>query len=219
MEVGSHHDNLDKNVKISGYYLVLTALHVYMYNWLEIIFPARFLTRLAYLTMLSFFCNLLYYTWMLLVNLNIKQLHNRNLEVKLFRFNFSLSFVVFILYWGVIIANPSLLYKQGHRIPLILDLFLHGANFVLNLAEHFYVSPKYDNDKINFKPILVFLAFYSILLQILFHGYNLSVYPLVESLGLVGYGLIVLIGFCLMVFGDLVYSNFSRKKKTQPKQE
>ena len=75
----------------------------------------------------------------------------------------------------MIFSDPSLLISNTDRkmLPLILDLFLHGANFILNFIEHVFVFPKSDSRAMGIVFYFVFSIFYACFMKFLYHCANL----------------------------------------------
>ncbi len=123
-----------------------------------------------------------------------------------------MSFLVFLYYWGLILTNPSMLSSSPTPLPLLLDLFLHGANYVINLAEHVYVCPKDDCGDIGYLTYILFALFYSSLLQGLYVFFGIKIYPFVEDLNLIGFIIFNFIAFGIALIGDLTYYRLMKLK-------
>ena len=206
-------DQLNLTIK-TFYYLLLTVLHIYMYSYLRATFPEMtFYGRLLFLTNISFYLNGFYYMSKFLSYVPILNAVFTNFDEKsrrkIFRFGFSLSFVVSFLYWGMRLADPKMLLASGVVIPIDLDLFLHGANFGLNFLEHIVITPEHNYDS-SLKDFIIFSIFYSILLKVALLGFGITTYPFVaENSGFV-YLAVVCIGVLLMLSGDLIFRGISK---------
>ena len=107
------------------------------------IIDPRLLIHFSFLTHMSFYFNFIYYTLRLLT---VQGIVNRILDKKFwrnyFQFTFSISFIVFLLFWGLFLRDPKLLDSGNEGISNpYCNFFLHGCNFILNLIEHLYMKP------------------------------------------------------------------------------
>ncbi len=203
------------------YYCVIILAHLYMHFWLKDIFPeTSFFRRLCYLTNMSFFLNLIYYSYVLIMHVPYgnRFKHFKFLQAY-FKFCYAISFVVFILYWGMVISDPSLLISRPDKkmLPLALDLFLHGANFILNFVEHVFVFPKSDSKAIGVLSYLLFSFCYAFFMKFLYHSHGIEVYPFVSKLGILEFSLLIGIATFLVFLGDLTYRFFLKKEKSSDK--
>ena len=199
------------------YYFIIICLHLYMNNWLKEVFPGvPFLRRLCFLTNISFYSNLIYYLYVLIMHVPYgHKFKNFKFLSAYFKVCYGLSFVVFIMYWGLVIADPSLLIRDPKVtvLPLILDLFLHGANFILNFFEHVYVFPKSDNKAIGIVFYGLFSLCYSLLLQIIYRTHGIVVYPFVSKFSIIEFSLFVGLSTFLIYIGDCTYRFLLKKEK------
>jgi hypothetical protein len=191
------------------YYLALVILHYAIHYWSHTVFPIPFMRRICFLTNISLLLNTIYYTSMLLVHLNIIKFRS-DLEKGLFKFAYCISFVVFSLYWAMVVFHPELLYKGSFRLPIVLDLLLHGTNYILNVVEAKFISPR-ENYNIKLVCYLIFCILYGILLKFVLHFLEWSTYPFVETSSLFEYLVILLISLGLVLFADFTYSFISHK--------
>ena len=200
------------------YYFIIVCLHLYMHNWMGEIFPeVTFFRRLCFLTNISFYSNLIYFLYVLIMHVPYgHKFKNHHFLSAYFKFCYGLSFVVFIMYWGMIIADPSLLVRDPSIkiLPLFLDLFLHGANFIFNFIEHVYVFPKSDNKAIGIVFYILFSFSYSIFLQIIYRSHGIIVYPFVNKFSVVEFSLFVGIATFMIYLGDITYRFLLQKEKT-----
>ena len=206
-------DNFNSIFK-TFFYLSVTLLHLYMDVTVYKTFPKmNFLYRLLFLTFISFYVNWFYYLTKFLRGIPIlnaiPRLFDEKYLKRLFRLAFSLSFVVFILYWGMILLDPKLLFRSGMEIPIHLDLFLHGGNFILNLMEHSLINPD-DSYEPSYRSFIVFLVFYFCLLKVCYAFFGILTYPFVDSKNIFFYIAIFCCGKILMFSGDLVFKGIVR---------
>jgi hypothetical protein len=212
--------NLGKELKKGRiraiYYMFICGLHFGMYYYSSITLPLPFYRKVLYLTNMSFYLNMIYYTWMLLTDHGIfhnSKYFNKNTEAAYFKFSYCLSFVVFLMYWGMVFANPDLFGPGRLKIPYFLDLFLHGANYVLNLVEILVVNHKENSRKVGWQTYLAFTIFYGILLQTVYAVTEIAVYPFVKNLTLVNFFVLNSISFTLVMIGDLSYKGIHILKR------
>jgi hypothetical protein len=207
-------DNLASKLK-AFYYLVLTALHFYMNIKQITTYPTMTLFyKFIFLTGISYYLNWFYYTIKFLkgtpiLNALPKMVEEKSLK-KLFRFNFSLSFVVFFLYWCMRLADPKLLFSDPRVvIPVDLDVFLHGGNFGLNFVEHLVIQPE-SNYENSYKSFFMFLVFYSCMLKIAHVWFGVYSYAFVIEKGMLVYIVVIFCGMLFMLLGDFVFKVITR---------
>lgn len=196
------------------YYLVITLFHLFISVAQRREIPnVSFINRLLFLTNISFNINWFYYLTRFLkgtpVFNSVSNLIEENSLKRLFRFSFSLSFVILILYWGMKLADPKLLFKSGKVIPLYLDLILHGGNFVLNFVEHSFLQSR-NNYENSYKSFFVFMIFYACLLKISYQVFGIITYPFVYEQNILFFGLVVLCGMVMMLLGDLMFKGIEK---------
>ena len=196
------------------YYTLAVLAHLFFINWLELVFPMPVLKRLVYLTTQSLYLNTFYYTSMLLVSLRLISF-NRTFEIGFFKFCYVISFVVFIQYWGLVFLSPQLLIRKDIVIPFMLDLFLHGANFMLNLIESKIINPR-ENYSFHFIFYALFCISYGLLLKALFNILDWAVYPFVAASHL-EYVIILTMALGLVLLGDLSYKRLTHHHKREIK--
>lgn len=196
----------------SYYYLMVSILHLYMMYWIRSVIKSPWFIHLSFLTILSFNLNLFYFiTSTILSNLRKTHILYSNKFNGLFKFNFSLSLVVCLMYWGMVVSSPELLFKSNFRVPLVLDIFLHGGTFFVNLLEILLISPRKDNKNVGLLSYSIFAVFYGSYLNFLYHYHNVVIYPFVK-LGLYGQLGINLCCIAMIWFGDLVYKRLTIKE-------
>jgi hypothetical protein len=206
-----------KNYRIV-YYLLVVLSHFYMHIWFANVFPTlSFLLKLCFLTKISFYSNLIYYSYVLVMQLNPSENRFTNFKFlqALFKFCFTISFVVLCMYWGMIFVDPSLLMDNPNMpvFPIVLDIFLHGLNFALNLVEHLYMFPKSDSKEVGLKFYLIFSLFYGGFIRFINHFYGIETYAFVSKLGIIEFAAIIGIATFLVYFGDFIYRFFLKVEK------
>lgn len=191
-------------------YLLITLLNTIEYIWISSIFPGSIISRLVFLTMISLFINWFYYLIRFLYHFDIKLIHEIK-ERRIFKFGFSLSFLVVIMYWGMIIADPATLLKAENKIPIILDLLLHGCNFILNLVEHLIIDRKVnDRDKfIGWKFYFIFAVLYTIEIKVVSYFFNYHAYPIVQHMNFPLMIFMNIVAMLIMLSGEFIYNKIS----------
>jgi hypothetical protein len=186
------------------YYFALTALHFIIHFWSHNLYDIPILRRLLYLTNISLYLNTVYYASMLLVHTKLINFH-RHFELSYFKFCYVISFVVFTLYWAMMLLDPKLLIKDKTlQSPVVLDLLLHGANFILNLVEIKFINPR-ENYDINYFFYVGFCIVYGAILKIALNVFEWAVYPFVHSASHVEYVVILSCALGLVLVGDVSY--------------
>jgi hypothetical protein len=204
---------LSKRNKRITYYLILVLIHVYIEYWSRSIFShVSFFKHLCYLTNISFFLNLFYYFYVLIMHVPYgnKIKHLPFLQAY-FRICYSISFLVFVLYWGFILINPQMLIRDRSNFPLALDFFLHGMNFILNFIEHVYVFPKSDSESVGVFSYLLITSGYAIFIKSIYHFLGTEVYPLVSKTTIIEFSIIVVIATLILFIGDFFYKSLLKK--------
>jgi hypothetical protein len=218
----SFHAGLSKRNTRIFYYCILVITHLYMEFWSRSIFHTHFsyFKHLCFLTNISFYLNLIYYSYVLIMHVPYgNKFKNFKFLSAYFKFCYSISFVVFVLYWGFVITDPSLLLPdhKDRLAPFILDFFLHGMNFILNFIEHVYVFPKSDSKSVGYSFYIVFMICYGAFLQIIYHSQGVIVYPFVSKLSIIEFSVIVAIAIFLVSVGDATYRLLIKGEKHKEK--
>ena len=209
------------NQKIKTYYFLLTLLHIYMFNYSRKTFPnMTFYGMARFLTHISFYVNGFYFitkflTHIPILNALFTPIHEK-CGKKIFRFGFSLSFVVASMYWGMRLADPKLLLPSGLVIPIDLDIFLHGGNFILNFLEHIFIQPEHNYQNSN-KIFLMFLIIYSIFLKVAYHAFGIFSYPFVKEKSPFVYLIVVVFGMLFLMSGDLIFRGICKLNEGRSK--
>jgi len=115
------------------------------------------------------------------------------------------------MYWGMIIADPQTLLKAENRIPIVLDLLLHGCNFFLNLLEHLIINRKVnDSDKlIGWKFFFIFSVVYTVEIKFVSYYFNFHAYPIVQFMNFPLMIFLNVVAMLIMLIGEFIYNNIS----------
>lgn len=206
------------NMHKPAYYLAVVSLHLYMLKWHDDLYPEPYYQKICYLTLMSFFINLGYYTWMLVSSLNIIKKNFDTIESCYFKLAFCLSFVVFSLFWAMIMFDRNMVIDPDNQTPTFLNVFTHGGNFVLNIFEHIYVKPRGDATRINIFFFIGFLVVYSSSLKIIASFTEFCAYPFVKTAPIFHYFVVNVIGFSLICMGDKAFRLLIKKEFLELKQ-
>jgi len=154
----------------------------------------------------SFNFNLVYFLWMLLVQLKVvNPIHW--LEDTAYKFLFCLSFLIFSYYTFFTFTSFDI--KYGIKVfPLCLSLFLRAGGFFVLLYENLIVKPKADFREINVLYIhLAFLILYSILVYVgiwTYDNFNITSFNFLDySLEINKQYPFLYLGYFYIVFGVL----------------
>ena len=127
-------------------------------------------------------------------------------ESEIFRFNFCLSFLVFVLYWGMYFTNRDGVLARNRVVPPVLDFLLHGGNFFANLFTHIKLMEKNEvNLNISWKFFISFSFLYTSFYKIIYFIFDFPVYPLVSKMNLKIFILLSFIGSCLLILGEYLF--------------
>ena len=190
------------------FYLSIVTFHFCMYVWLKVSIPnIPLLQHLSYLTIICFFLNLIYYSWVLVLNSRYQSYFENYSGLNyFFRLIYSLSLVVMIMYWGMALFNPDAIYNARKSLmPIALDLFLHGGNYFLNLFHYIFVYNKTNVRKFsNFLTIIIFLVTYSIWIRVLYLTVDIIVYPFAAK-SLITFLTVITFGSFFALFADFTF--------------
>jgi hypothetical protein len=116
------------------YFVLVILLYIYIMVRLKAYFTFSILKRFCFITYLNFYINFAYYFYALLLQTSLRNnLLNLNLLRGVFKFCYSCSFTVAVLYWSALAINPNLTPKKERGLPFDLEFFIHGGVFLLNL--------------------------------------------------------------------------------------
>ena len=121
-----------------------------------------------------------------------------------FNFCFSIAFLCFVMYWGLILFNPSTLYKKGITIPFLLNFSLHGGVFFISLFEQLLINKRRNPTYIKWYVNFIYTLLYTILLKSLYIFWEIKVYPFAYKSNLLLIG-VNLAGFVVSMVGHYLY--------------
>lgn len=160
------------------YYLGVVFAHFYIQQWHRQEFPIPFFIHISYMTQMSFYMDFIYYIYVLILQIPLgDKLKNENFLRFYFKFIYSVSFLVFVFYWTMVGFARDLVLHPGVVIPIVIDYFTHGGNFLFNFLEHAFVYPKEDHKKVNFIFFFFYILAYSFFLKFHAHYNGVVIYP------------------------------------------
>ena len=198
------------------FHIIILIFLISICIWDRIINIPKFPFNFFYVTQIDLYINIIYYILIIIVDFN--NLNPKLHYQKFFNFNFSLSFLVTIMFWGMLIIDKRTLYKRGIHIPFSLIFCLHGGVFIINICEQLFFcqrrNPKYCSIKLYFIITLI----YTFTIKLLYDLFEIKTYPFAfKSIKLmIG---INFIGFMTCVIGHYIYKFLSKQKKSLNEKE
>lgn len=198
------------------FHIIILIFLISICIWDRIINIPKFPFNFFYVTQIDLYINIIYYILIIIVDFN--NLNPKLHYQKFFNFNFSLSFLVTIMFWGMLIIDKRTLYKRGIHIPFSLTFCLHGGVFIINICEQLFFcqrrNPKYCSIKLYFIITLI----YTFTIKLLYDLFEIKTYPFAfKSIKLmIG---INFIGFITCVIGHYIYKFLSKQKKSLNEKE
>lgn len=198
------------------FHIIILIFLISICIWDRIINIPKFPFNFFYVTQIDLYINIIYYILIIIVDFN--NLNPKLHYQKFFNFNFSLSFLVTIMFWGMLFIDKRTLYKRGIHIPFSLTFCLHGGVFIINICEQLFFcqrrNPKYCSIKLYFIITLI----YTFTIKLLYDLFEIKTYPFAfKSIKLmIG---INFIGFITCVIGHYIYKFLSKQKKSLNEKE
>lgn len=184
--------------------------------WDRIVNIPKFPFNFFYVTQLNLYINIIYY--LLIIKTDLNNLNPILHYQRLFNFIFSLSFLVTIMFWGMIFIDKGTLYKKGLHIPFILNFSLHGGVFIINACEQLFIckrkNPKYCSVNLYFIITLI----YTVSIKLIQELFNIKTYPFaLKSVKIMIF--VNFTGFLTCVLGHYIYIFLSKSKKSNNEEE
>ncbi len=198
------------------FHIIILIFLVSICIWDRIVNIPKFPFNFFYVTQLDLYINIIYY--ILIIKIDLSNLNPILHYQKLFNFNFSLSFLVTIMFWLMLFIDKRTLYKSGIHIPFTLTFCLHGGVFIVNICEQLLIcqrkNPKYCSIKLYFIITLI----YTITIKLIYDLFEIKTYPFAfKSIKLMI--CVNFIGFITCVIGHYIYLFLSKKKKSSNEEE
>ena len=201
-------------------HIMILIILLFICGWDRVINIPRFPKNFLFLTQICLYTNIIYYIINLYHNLKKQNALDINSNLLFFlNFNFSISFVVFIMYWSMIILDKTTLYKKETKVkvPTFLNMLLHGGIFTANLFEIFFMNKR---KKFSYIKIVFYFFFTIIYIGILYISkilFNIKVYPFIYG-NVLKFLIIIFASFITCLVGHYIYI-FLTKKKIENKNE
>lgn len=178
---------------------------IYILTWVLHIWGIQ-IKFFLFMTLISYHLNTFYFFFSTMNNYlpnGIKVSYGKLNTV--FRFNFTLATVVTIMYWGIQLADPTMMGDADY--PLYVDLYLHGGNLLVLIIDRTIIDRDHRFEhRVTTFVLLVFSLFYFITIILCYHLTGVAVYPLIAKLNLKGLSILYVAGFLLFQCGNIVYS-------------
>ena len=201
-------------------HIMILIILLFICGWDRVVNIPRFPKNFLFLTQICLYTNIIYYIINLYHNLKKQTALDINSNLLFFlNFNFSISFVVFIMYWSMIILDKTTLYKKETKVkvPTFLNMLLHGGIFTANLFEIFFMNKR---KKFPYIKIVFYFFFTIIYIGILYISkilFNIKVYPFIYGNAL-KFLIIIFASFISCLVGHYIYI-FLTKQKIENKNE
>ena len=195
-------------------HIIILIVLLFICGWDRVVNIPKFPKNFLFLTQICLYTNISYYIINLYHNLKKENAIDINSKLLFFlNFNFSISFVVFIMYWSMIILDKTTLYKKETKVkvPTFLNMLLHGGIFAANLFEIFFMNKR---KKFSYIKIVFYFFFTIIYIGILYISkilFNIKVYPFIYGNAL-KFLLIIGSSFITCLIGHYIYIFFTQQK-------
>ena len=195
-------------------HIIILIILLFICGWDRVVNIPRFPKNFLFLTQMCLYTNIIYYIINLYHNLKKQNSIDINFNLLFFlNFNFSISFVVFIMYWSMIFLDKTTLYKKETKVqvPTILNMLLHGGIFIANLFEIFFMN---KIKKFSYIKIVFYFFFTIIYIGILYISkilFNIKVYPFIYGNAL-KFLLITFASFIMCLIGHYIYIFLTKQK-------
>ena len=195
-------------------HLIILIILLFICIWDRIVNIPKFPKNFLFLTQICLYTNIIYYLINFYYNLKKQNAIEKNNKLLLFfNFNFTVSFVVFIMYWSMLFLDKATLYRNDSKlkVPTALNMLLHGGVFTTNLFEIFFMKKrkKFPYTKI------IFYVFFTIIyvgaLYIVKLLFNIKVYPFIYG-NVLKFILIIASSFIICLIGHYLYILFTKQK-------
>ena len=107
-----------KNNKIISH-IILESILLGICIWDRIVNIPKYPYNFFYMTQIDLYLHMAYFA--MIIFEDIKYGNSFLSYQQFFNFCFSIAFLCFVMYWGLILFNPSTLYKKGITIPFLLN--------------------------------------------------------------------------------------------------
>jgi hypothetical protein len=109
----------------------------------------------------------------------------------------SISFATSVIYWVMHMKDPNSIPKHSDDIPLVLNLFLNGGVYFVNLSEQIIFNPRKTNNIVSKKFVVAFMIAYTLILMGTFIWTKYPINPFVEE---------PILEFCVTILNATIFS-------------
>ena len=186
-----------------GYYIISSIILILICIWDRIVNIPKFPYCFLYNTQIDLYANMLYYI--------LSSLNNDKSYDRLFNFCFTNSFLAFIMYWSLVLINPSTLYKKGISVPLLLVFMLHGGIFIICLCEQLFINRRTKPKYLNWISYVIYDVIYGIMLKVGYVKWKIKVYPFAYKSDWILVG-VMMTAFVVVMIGQFIYIRLTINK-------
>ena len=164
-------DSMSQRKELIGHIIISLFLYVICF-WDRIENIPKFPKNFLYLTQIDLYLNMIYYSFCLYDNIFYKEETKKKYNL-FFNFCFTLSFVVFIMYWILIFYRNT---SSKNNPSALLIFLLHGGLFFFNFIEQYYLNPRQNPKLIQIWYYIIFNISYLGLLIIINKFFEIRLY-------------------------------------------
>ena len=194
---------------------IYSIILLFICGWDRIINIPTFPKNFLFLTQICLYSNMIYYLFGLYKNIRQQVTISKSSKfLLLFNFNFTISFVVFIMYWSMLFLDKATLYKKETKIkvPTFLNILLHGGIFTGNIFNIIFINTKKKYTYIRIKFYLFFTIFYISALYISKIIFGIKIYPFIYG-NAFKFLLISITSFIICLIGHFIYVFITKQKE------
>ena len=196
--------------KLTIYILIISYL-IFTCVWDRINNIPKFPFNFFYVTQWCLYLNMIYFTYVLYRELRFGD-SNKSAQ-KLYNYIFSISFLVGLMFWVLFLIQPRTLYKKGVKVPLPLNVSLHGGVSLCNFIELFNNKRK-NPVYVKWYVYVISFLIYTVLLKVLYYFWKIIVYPFAHKNNLLLLGVNTTSLFVAML-GHLIYVWATTERKEE----
>ena len=194
---------------------ITSIILLFICGWDRIINIPKFPKNFMFLTQICLYSNMIYYLFGLYKNMRQKvTISTSSKLLLLFNFNFTVSFVVFIMYWSMLFLDKATLYKKETKIkvPTLLNFLLHGGIFTTNIFSIIFMKAKMKYIYIKIIFYLFFIIFYESALYMSKIIFGIKIYPFIYG-NAFKFLLISFTSFIICSIGHFIYVFITKQKE------
>jgi hypothetical protein len=160
-----------------------------------------FITNAIILSFFSYYINIFYYYIAFISDLQFTKSLSKESLNQLLNFCFNISFTASLIYWSMYSMDN---WNNLEKYPPVLNFFLHGGIFILNVLELLYFNPRKSKTILDFKYIICFMGIYPISLKLVytFTDYSIDSFNKYNSIQFI---LVCLFADILFILAHYIY--------------